>query len=380
VTTRKHRNEILVGSFLCLGVCLFLLLLFLMGTFDPFFGRSAAVEADFEDVLGLQEGDPVFLFGMKVGKVATIRLLPPGTGKRATIRVNFTMPARYRPYLREDSLVKIDKTLTGNISMVIKESGGAILPPGGRLRGVETTDLGAITERLKEVLGVGEEVLLSLSRMVHDVEADGDLAAALGDFAAVAREVRTDLGPLQEKIARAFDLLLEVVEENRPDLRRTLANVKETSTLVLALSEKVQPAAERLGEAIAELERVGREAAATIAANRPQIDMILEDLRETTTNAANLSAEIRRRPWRLLHRPGRSEEKAMDLYDAAWAYNLGATELNRSVRVLAGCIQSDPRGESEREKYQLACEQLRQSLERQREAEEAFWVKLRSEE
>ena len=113
------------------------------------------------------------------------------------------------------------------------------------------------------------------------------------------------------------------------------------------------------------------------AGNRPHVDTILEDLRAVSTNAATLTAEIKRRPWRLLYRPSEEEESEMDLYDAAWAYNLGATELNRSVRDLVSYLKQE-RQDVPQEKLKDAEERVRQSLLRQREFEDAFWQRLQT--
>jgi ABC-type transporter Mla subunit MlaD len=368
------RNEIIVGSFICLGIGLFVLLLFLMGTLDPLIERTENVEADFENVQGLQEGDPVFLFGMKAGKVNSVTLLPRREGERAAIRVGFTLPARYRPYLRTGSTTKIDKTLTGNISMVIEDGDGEVLAADGRLRGLPSADFAAVTQKAREVLQEGERVVITLSRIVGDLERSGALAAGVEDLAGITREVRRDLGPVREKLVEGIDLFRSILEENRFDLRHAVSRLRETSDLARSFSDRLQPIPDMLGASLGELERAGATVASAVAENRPHLDTIIEDLRATATNAANLSAEVKRRPWQLLYRPGASERAALELYDAAWAYNLGATELNRSVRLLASCMEN----ERDPEKLRLAYEQLHASLFRQQQAEDVFWSRLRA--
>jgi hypothetical protein len=66
----------------------------------------------------------------------------------------------------------------------------------------------------------------------------------------------------------------------------------------------------------------------------------------------------------------------MDLYDAAWAYNLGAAELNRTVRDLSARMDSRaPGGEGAKDLEKIKVE-IAERLKRQREFEEAFWDKL----
>jgi predicted RecB family endonuclease len=71
----------------------------------------------------------------------------------------------------------------------------------------------------------------------------------------------------------------------------------------------------------------------------------------------------------------------MTLYDAAWAYNLGATELNRSVRELAAHLERVTKTGGAPDPALLEAQaRVRLSLTKQREAEDAFWNQLRASE
>ena len=62
---------------------------------------------------------------------------------------------------------------------------------------------------------------------------------------------------------------------------------------------------------LTEIEKAGTEVAAVVHENRGQITSILDGLNETSTNLSTLTADVKRRPWRLLYRPSVSELKAM---------------------------------------------------------------------
>jgi phospholipid/cholesterol/gamma-HCH transport system substrate-binding protein len=375
----KQRNEILVGAFLCVGFALFVLLLFLMGSLDALLQSTTVVEADFEDVQSLEVGDNVYLFGRKAGKVTGISLLPRKEGERAAIRVAMVMPADSRPYLREDSLVKIDKSLTGNISVLIQESSGNPLPPDGRLKGSPSTDLASITEKVNRVLDEGEKAVAAVSRLVSTIESKGDIPAALAEAAGLLKDVRTEFPSLKDRLDQALAVLKDVVDENRLDLRHTIANLKETTGEAKGVVADLRGAPEKISRSLTEIEKAGAEVAAVVRENRGQIGSLLEDLNETSANLSNLTADVKRRPWRLLYRPSASELAAMDLYDAAWAYNLGATELNRSLRDLTQEIEKN----GGKVDGSPAIAELRQAiaarLEKQRQVEDLFWEKLRAE-
>ena len=377
---RKTRNEVLVGAFISLGMGLFVLLLFLMGSLDTLLERSVTVDADFGDIQSLQVGDPVLVFGQKVGKVSTINLRPAEEGKRAVLRVSMTMPARYREYLREDSMVKIDKQLTGNISVLIQESDGKMLPEGARLKGTPVADFATVTQKANQVLDEGEKVVASISRMIKDIESRGEVTAALSAANDILKKVRDEVLPLGDQLKQTLNLVEGIIDENRLDVRHAVANLKETTGAAKNLTDKLSATPDQIARGLAELEKAGGAVGSLVKENRTSVDTILEDLRQTMTNASNLTSEVKRRPWRLLYRPSEEELKAMDLYDAAWAYNLGATELNRSIRDLAARLESDPQGMRQPEQLEEARKQLAQSLRKHREAEEKFWERLKGSE
>jgi phospholipid/cholesterol/gamma-HCH transport system substrate-binding protein len=377
--SKKNRNEVLVGAFITVAMLLFVLLLFLMGSLDNFLERTITVEVDFGDVQSLQVGDPVYLFGNKVGKVARIALLPPpADGKRAVVRTALRIPSSCRDYLREDSTVKIDKSLTGKVIVLIEEGDGKRLPDDARLKGTPVTDLASVTQRLNRVLDEGQKVVGSISRMVTEIESKGDATGAVAAAHDILKKVRDEVLPLGDRLRQTMELVQGMVEENRLDIRHTVVNLKETTSSAKTLTEGLASAPEQIQRSLAELERASGSVASLVRENRSNVDTILEDLRQTMTNSANLTAEVKRRPWRLLYRPSDSELKAMELYDAAWAYNLGATELNRSIRDLAARMETDPDGTKRPAELEEAKKQLAQSLRKHREAEEQFWGKLKA--
>lgn len=374
----KRRSEILVGGFLVFGLVLFVVLLFLMGSMDFIFTDHATVEADFEDVQSLQEGDPVYVFGMKVGRVISIELLPATAEDPSLVRATFVVPTRFRERLRVDSKVKIDKTLTGTISVLIQEGAGRLLPEGQVLRGQPTADFSVVTEKANQVLAEGEQLVSAIRSIVESIESEGTLTTAIQDLAGLVKDLRAEIVPIRDRLRALLSEIQEIVDENRLDIRHSVANLKETTDRANAIAEKLQETPDLLNGSLAEIEKAGASVKDLLVENRSHIDTILQDLRHTATNSANLTAEVKRRPWRLLYRPSESEIQAMDLYDAAWAYNLGASELNRSVRDLADQWTRLDREGQDVEILREAEEEVRQSLKRYREAEDVFWEKLRA--
>jgi phospholipid/cholesterol/gamma-HCH transport system substrate-binding protein len=377
---RKARNEVLVGAFISGGLLLLLLLLFLMGSLDTLFARTEIVEVDFADVQGLQAGDQVFVCGEKEGKVATIKLLPFEEGKPSVVRVGLRVSRPAREHIREDAVVRIDKELTGNLSVVVGNSSGKQLQAGGRLVGTRAADLTEVAQKFDRVLDEGGKMVQTIARVIKDIEAKGDVKAAISELAEIARRVKSDVLPIADRVKDTLELVQGVIEENRLDVRHTVANLKETTSAAKTLTESLRETPAKLEQGLAALEKAGSQVAGLLNDNRVNIDALLEDARQVAANTANLTAEIKRRPWRLLYKPSEDEMKAMELFDAAWAYNLGASELNRSLRSLAARIEKDPGGQASPGELQEARQQVAASLRRHREAEEKFWEKLQGSE
>jgi ABC-type transporter Mla subunit MlaD len=384
---RNKRNEALVGLFATIGVGLFLLLVFVMGGLDESFEDRVEVSAVFGDVQGLKRGDPVYLFGLAVGSVHGIELLEARPAEAARLRVRLSMPARYREHLRETSGVRIDKSLTGSLSVLIEESSdgqGPKLPEGAELAGRRTPAIGDVTEDLDILLLEARDIAERVEEIIASVQAEGGLRTLIENIREVTRSARERINPFLDRldsVALALDETVatfrDLANENAPGISRTVARLDEASTWLAEFLPKLESTPRALEDGLAALRKAGDQASHAIEENRGAVRRIIEDLGKTMTSASNLSAEIRRRPWRLLYKPDLDEQKALELYDAAWAYNSGATELHRSVQLLAerlGRGDADPDGSSA---IRVAIEQVERSLAKQKDTEEEFWRRLR---
>ncbi len=390
---RKKRNEVLVGGFIAVALGLFVLLFFLKGTLSEFLRPSARLQAVFEDVRGLKAGDPVFFLGSKVGQVAGLEfsrrpwprdfpeLFPQeSTGSGiARVIVSLSIDGRIRPFLRVDTPVEIAKNLTGNLSVLILEGKGIPLPLGQNLlRGSPGVELTSVVSRVTGLIANAEPVIENLEVFTHRLRDMDSIEAAVKDAAQVIQQLREGIGPLQSTLRYAIDDVRSILSENRGDLRAVTTNLAAGTELAGRILERVDPAIADLRGAIVQLERAAGGVADTIAENRPGIDAVVDGARNALANAANITADIRRRPWRLLYRPSKEEEAEMDLYDAAWAYNLGAADLERSLRFLAARIETAPSGSASGEALRVAQKEVQESLRRHHEAEDAFWVRLKA--
>ena len=305
-------------------------------------------------------------------------LFPEDRGERTRVVITLRVDGRVRPLLRVDSPVEIDKNLTGNLNVLVREGSGGPLPAGEfYLLGSPGVDLNTIAARINAMLKQAEPAVGDLASLASRLASSGDIGAALKDGAGLLRDLREGMGPIQERLQAALSQAGSILEENRADLRSAASDLAQGAALARRVLEKVEPAAGGLGGAVSELERAAAAIGDAVESGRPGIDAIIADAREAMANAANVTADIRRRPWRLLYRPSRGEEETLDLYDAAWAYNLEASQLERCLRELTSVVSRDGPPPAGASTLKDALVRVEESLRRHREAEEAFFRKLK---
>lgn len=94
----RYRREAAVGLLLILGTAAFVVLM--MWLRGKSFNQGDIIHAQFDDVAGLKEGDPVRTSGVLVGSVKTIHLVSPGV-------VDVFFDVRKGPPPREDAKAEI---------------------------------------------------------------------------------------------------------------------------------------------------------------------------------------------------------------------------------------------------------------------------------
>ncbi len=207
-TTKRRSLDILLGSFVAVGLVVSVALVFLIGRERRLFDTTVAVEAHFPNVAGLAVGADVMLAGVVVGHVSAIRFPVlradlPGMSRDVTIVMEISK--RATSWIREDSIARIDsKGLLGD-KLINISIGSAELPElqaGGMLQSTPPVDFNKALQQAQEILENvtetvadakdifkgfvaqgGDEALASsaksLKRIMQEVETGGGVAHAL---------------------------------------------------------------------------------------------------------------------------------------------------------------------------------------------------------
>lgn len=224
----KNKRAVIVGIFILGGLALLVTIILVMGGQRKSFAKTITVNAIFDDVSGLQQGNNIWLAGVKVGTVKKIAFNPD-----SKIMVTMNILSSMQPYIHKDAQAKISsESLIGNKIVVL--TGGTPQAPliqSGDILGIKTsintedmmttlqennknllaitTDLKVLSQRLASGQG-------SIGKLLHDETLVNTLQKTLNTLnsaAANAREFTTDLSDYTAKLQTEGSLTNELITD-----------------------------------------------------------------------------------------------------------------------------------------------------------------------
>lgn len=122
--TGENKRAIIVGIFIALGIVIFVVGIFTLGSNQKTFGGGIQISSVFDDVAGLKKGGAVWFSGVKVGTINNIRF--KGVSQ---VDVHMTIDKSLQPYIHRNAGVRISSDgLIGNKIIVI-DGGSPQAPP-----------------------------------------------------------------------------------------------------------------------------------------------------------------------------------------------------------------------------------------------------------
>jgi len=303
---RENVNYFLAGivAIVALGLLLVALLIIT--------GRSGASDdylVRYKNVAGLAFGTPVFFQGYRIGQIESIN--PERTEDETRFRVDFSVQTGWQ--ITTDSQAQLMSSgLLSDVFISIKEGPAkTFLAPGSEIVGREAADLlGAVGELAGEVTSLTRDKLTPLvERLGKKLEAIGgtfeqgaplliEKASTLADRLNSSAEALTKIlgntnqeylaGLLSESNAAAVNL-----RQLTGDLA---ANRKQLDSILNELDATVKESRPEVAQAIADL-RV------TLAAMAQRVDAITYNLESASRHVDEFSREIRKEPTRLIFSP-----------------------------------------------------------------------------
>lgn len=266
---REMSIEVTVGAFLFM-VLLALSVFTIILSREKFWQRYYPLEVRFDEILGVREGDNVFLRGVIVGRVKRITVEQDG--------VKLLLSLTRRPQLRQDYRVEIlpSSVLGGRYVYLYEGSPDApALPEGAVIRGITPVDVidsaTRVVQRIREALEK-EGTLAELQSAIRNLsEVSARLArgeGSLGRFLAddtVYNDIAAAVADLRKSTA--------ALAEGQSTLGRLISDNGQIYADVAEVARNLREASERLNSAESLLGKL-------LAPN----DTVYADLQETARN------------------------------------------------------------------------------------------------
>lgn len=205
----------------------------------------------FENVSGLQAGDPVMISGLRVGKVDNITLRDGHVNVLISIAPDITL------YRNATAYIAMLELMTGKkveLSQGSKDAGE--LAQGETIRGVFLSDIpeliggvGGTIDTLKILIADVRRVLRNADAFIGDEEVQENLKIsvrnlrhATTDLAVLSRDLRSaNIKTLLNNIDRTIGTVEKLINEIQPELKGALGDARGTlrdaDSLVISLKE-----------------------------------------------------------------------------------------------------------------------------------------------
>lgn len=182
----ENKRAVIVGIFIALGIVIFVLGIFTLGSNQKSFGSGITVNAVFSDVEGLKKGNSVWFSGVKIGTINRIEF-----SGISQVAVKMTIDKSVQNYIHHDADVKISSDgLIGNKIIVIE--GGSPNAPVVQDGDMLSVKKALSTEDIMDTLQKNNQNLLTITTNFKQIskeiaEGKGMIGALMGDTAMVMK-------------------------------------------------------------------------------------------------------------------------------------------------------------------------------------------------
>jgi phospholipid/cholesterol/gamma-HCH transport system substrate-binding protein len=280
-----RRTEIRAGIFLLLSFAILVTMVFVVSDIQSLFKKKKEVKALFLFSDGIEKNAQVRLSGIKVGKVADIRVAPEFTDK-----IELTLSIFSDTVIRQDAKAAI-KSLGLVGGKYVELTGGTpkapLLEPGGMITGEESFKLEDLTKAALDVVGKLKNIATNLDHMLGDP--------------ALAKSLKTTIQNLQEVSANVKDMT-----SHKEEVAQTLKNVEDMTSHkeeVAQTLKNLPVLLKKIDENADNLKALTEKSDKLLDDNKKNIDEMIANFRDISKNMKDMTEEVKKAPWKLLRKP-----------------------------------------------------------------------------
>jgi phospholipid/cholesterol/gamma-HCH transport system substrate-binding protein len=272
----ETRRKTIVGLFILIGLIIFVVAIFTLGSQKKVFVKSFSVNVVFDDIQGLKTGNNVWFSGVKVGTIKKIQFY--GTSQ---VQVFMNIQEETHQYIHKDAKASISSDgLIGN-KIIVLTSGSPKSPfveDGDRLQ-VNTT---LSTDEIMKTLQVNNENLVDITSNFkvlakNLVEGKGAAGALLTDEQ-IAENFKTIVVNLRNTTASANKMASELDRFSRSlNTKGGLADKLLTDTAVFAQLQRSVDELQKTAKSASSLTENLNQASAKLTQSDNAIGLLLSD-------------------------------------------------------------------------------------------------------
>jgi phospholipid/cholesterol/gamma-HCH transport system substrate-binding protein len=293
----ERRRDTVVGIFVLAGIAVAMVMVALLGSEQGIFRRRFQVRAVFGEVSGLRSGAPVFVAGVNVGTVQSIRFVSPREGRApitpleaegeytsrvGEVEVVMTIEEGFRPQIRRDSVATIASVgLLGDKSIEISVGSGnePVVESGDVLQSEDPLTLTEVIDQVQPIARKVDAILTDISALTGTLTGkEAPVQRAIRSLGSILEKIDEGQGTLGELVnsrtigdeaeatLASLDALLVEARVATADLKRALTDLPPTMASARKVADDVARLAESLRESAQRLPEITRDVA-SIARN-----------------------------------------------------------------------------------------------------------------
>ena len=194
--TNEVQQNLKLGIFTTLGIVIFLLGVYFVGSQNSVFSKTFSAYAIFKNVEGLNKGDGVWLSGVKIGIVKEVRIFQDGK-----VIVHLSLKDKQNEFIKKNATATIGSDgLVGNKIVVIRPGDvKQILQDNDTINSSSPTDTQELFDIAKDVgentRSLTEDLKLLVAKMNKGEGAVGEM---LNDDGVISKDIRFAVAKLKE--------------------------------------------------------------------------------------------------------------------------------------------------------------------------------------